>query len=93
MKRLNLFLILCFLSVQMFASEHMAEFGFKKHSHHGQVCDFFLHYEHNTGVAPDTAALAPTAQVAYEPVASLKDFAVVASLYQAPSPRAPPALS
>jgi hypothetical protein len=58
-RKLSLFLIVSFLSVQMFSTLHMAGHGFEKHEHNGQVCNVYLHCEHSKLGAPPAAAVLP----------------------------------
>lgn len=44
-KKFSLFLVVCFLSVQVFSLFHMAEHGFKEHKHNGHVCGIYLYGE------------------------------------------------
>jgi len=44
-KKLILFLILSFLSLQTFSFLHQAEFGFEEHEHDDDVCEIYLYYE------------------------------------------------
>ncbi len=46
-KKLSLIVIIAFLCVQMFSLQHMAEHGFFKHRHNGNICDVYLACEHN----------------------------------------------
>ncbi len=52
-RRLNIFLILCFFSVQLFSLLHSAEFAFKSHQHNEQLCAHYLHLKQSS--APSTA--------------------------------------
>ena len=44
-KKLILFLILSFLSLQTFSFLHQAEFGFEEHEHDDDVCEIYLYCE------------------------------------------------
>ncbi len=52
-RRLNIFLILCFFSVQLFSLLHSAEFAFKSHQHNEQLCAHYLHLKQSS--APSSA--------------------------------------
>ena len=44
-KKLTIFLILSFLSLQTFSFFHQAEFGFEEHEHDEDVCEIYLYCE------------------------------------------------
>ena len=44
-KKLTIFLILSFLSLQTFSFWHQAEFGFEEHEHDEDVCKIYLYCE------------------------------------------------
>ena len=44
-KKLILFLILSFLSLQTFSFLHQADFGFEEHEHEEDVCEIYLYCE------------------------------------------------
>ncbi len=45
-KKSSLVLIFSLVVVQAFSMLHMAEHGFEKHEHQGQICDIYLYHQY-----------------------------------------------
>lgn len=93
-KKLSLILIFSLLSVQFLSPLHMAEHGFDKHEHNGQLCDIYLHgkyQQHADDTAPATVAESITyAIISY---ATAEQLLAVSAFKKATLARAPPTLS
>lgn len=92
-KKFGLFLAISFLTVQVLATLHMAEYSFGEHEHNGHVCDIYLHGEHTKYSTP-SAAIALQAPEYFAFIITLPDLTFVSSkAYGVASPRAPPLFS
>lgn len=90
-RKLGLYIIAIFLSVQTLTLAHMARHGFLPHMHHGHVCDIYLDFDH-VPLADAPAIIFIAASIAFilltlSPTPSI--FRKVAYAY-AKAPRAPP---
>ena len=54
------FLTALFLAAQILSLLHMAEHGFEKHEHDGQICGVYLHSEHTKNADAAKPAIVPT---------------------------------
>jgi len=90
-KKLGIFSIVVFLSMQMFSYLHMAEFAFEKHDHHGQMCSIHL--------CSDQSKFFHVASTVFSPIKLLNAVQILSLYSQVPqttinshnNPRAPPA--
>ncbi len=93
-RKLGLFLIASFLSMQMFSFLHMAEHGFEEHEHEeGQTCEIYLFSEHAKYAGPTTAAIAESIDYITFRIVLPEQAALVSATHNLSFPRAPPHFS
>ncbi len=92
-KKLGLFVIFAFLSVQIFSFAHAAQYSFIKHKHNGQVCDIYLHGERTHYASPESpVSLEQPLYQVFEPL-FLSQRDVISRTVGLVYPRAPPVFS
>lgn len=89
-RKLGLIFTIFFVGVQLLGLLHLAEYGFEKHEHHGQVCSIYLAGEQSKySAAGDTVSVYPP-----EVVRSIITFPtrilVLPEIYPPSASRAPP---
>ncbi len=52
-KKLGLFIIIGFLSMQVLTFLHMTEYGIDEHEHNSNICQIYMHHEHTKYNAPN----------------------------------------
>ena len=92
-KKLVLFLILSFLSLQTFSFLHQADFGFEEHEHEEDVCEIYLYCEQSKDNISNAAI--PMQGLEYFTFAFVlqKNFLTYSKKYRVISTRAPPQFS
>ena len=92
-KKLTIFLILSFLSLQTFSFWHQAEFGFEEHEHDEDVCEIYLYCEQSKDNMSN-AALSLQGLKYFTFVFVLeRNFLTYLKIYRAISTRSPPKFS
>ena len=92
-KKLGLFLIVSFLSMQILTFLHMASYAFETHEHNGHVCKIYQYCEHTkySSLGADITLQAPEY---FAFTTTLPEVLFVHSKnYGFASPRAPPRFS
>ena len=92
-KKISLFIIVGFLSVQMLTYLHTAQYGFEKHDHHGYVCQIYLQSEHTKYNTSGAALLLQVATYLSFAIILFQFVFVSSTNYRGASPRAPPVFS
>lgn len=92
-RKLSLFLIISFLTVQALSALHMADYGLGEHEHNGHVCDVYLHSEHTKYSTPGTAIALQSPEYFTFTIALPELLFVRSQSYGVASPRAPPLFS
>ena len=92
-KKLTIFLILSFLSLQTFSFWHQAKFGFEKHEHDKDVCEIYLYCEQSKdNISDATISLQGLEYFTFAFVLQ-KNFLTYSKKYRVISTRAPPQFS
>ena len=92
-KKLILFLILSFLSLQTFSFLHHAEFGFEEHEHDADVCEIYLYCEQSKdNISNATISLQGNEYFNFVFVLQ-RNFLTYSKKYKVISTRAPPQFS
>ena len=93
-RKLNLFLVASFFSMQILTSLHTAEFGFEEHEHDGHTCLIYLHFcEHKEYGTPNAAIVLQTPEYVTDNI-TLPEFSFIRlESYVEAAPRAPPLFS
>ena len=92
-RKLNLFIIVGFLGMQMHSLLHTAEYDFDKHEHNGQVCSIYLHCEHTKYNTPEKEIILQVAE-SHAVAFIIPELAFVQhKKYKTSPPRAPPLFS
>jgi hypothetical protein len=92
-RKLGLLLVFSFFAMQVFTTLHMAESGFGKHEHNGQVCDIYLHSQHVKYSSPSAAIVLQASESVTFTIAISELSIVSLPSYGVASPRAPPLFS
>ena len=92
-KRITIFFILSFLSLQTFSFLHQAEFGFEEHEHDKNVCDIYLNYKQSKdNISDATISLQGLKYFTFVFVLE-RNFLTYSKKYRVISTRAPPQFS
>ena len=92
-KKLTIFLILSFLSLQTFSFWHQAEFGFKEHKHDKDVCKIYLNCKQSKdNISNATLSLQGLKFFTFAYVLE-RNFLIYSKKYRIISSRAPPQFS
>ena len=92
-KKLSIFLILSFLSLQTSSFLHQAEFGFEEHEHDKNVCEIYLNCKQSKDNMSN-AVLSLQGLKYFTFVFVLeRNFLTYSKIYRAISTRAPPQFS
>ena len=92
-KKLTIFLILSFLSLQTFSFWHQAKFGFEKHEHDKDVCEIYLYCEQTKDNNSDPAKSLEGFEHFTFAFVLQKNFLTYSKKYKVISARAPPQFS
>ena len=92
-KKLSIFLILSFLSLQTFSFWHQAEFGFEEHEHDEDVCEIYLYCEQSKDNMSNTALSLQGLKYFTFVFVLERNFLAYLKIYRAISTRAPPQFS
>ena len=92
-KKLTIFLILSFLSLQTFSFLHQADFGFKEHEHEEDVCEIYLYCEQSKDNISNAAISLQALQYFTFAFVLQKNFLTYSKKYRVTSTRAPPQFS
>ena len=93
-KKLFIFLILSFLSLQTFSFLHQAEFGFEEHEHDKNVCEIYLNCKQSKDNNMSNAVLSLQGLKYFTFVFVLeRNFLTYLKIYRAISTRSPPQFS
>ena len=92
-KKLTIFLILSFLSLQTFSFFHQAEFGFEEHEHDEDVCEIYLYCEQTKDNNSDPAKTLEGFEHFTFAFVLQKNFLTYSKKYRVISTRAPPQFS
>ena len=92
-KKLTIFLILSFLSLQTFSFWHQAKFGFEEHEHDKDVCEIYLYCEQSKdNISDATISLQGLEYFTFAFVLQ-RNFLTYSKKYRVISARAPPQFS
>ena len=92
-KKLTIFLILSFLSLQTFSFWHQAKFGFEEHEHDKDVCEIYLYCEQSKdNISDATISLQGLEYFTFAFVLQ-RNFLTYSKKYRLASTRAPPQFS
>ena len=92
-KKLTIFLILSFLSLQTFSFWHQAKFGFEEHEHDKDVCEIYLYCEQSKdNISDATISLQGLEYFTFAFVLQ-RNFLTYSKKYRVISTRAPPQFS
>ena len=92
-KKLVIFLILSFLSLQNFSFLHLAEFGFEEHEHDEDVCEIYLYCEQSKDKMSNAAISMEGPEYFTFAFVLQRNFVIYSKKYRATSTRAPPQFS
>lgn len=92
-KKLSLFFVVSFFTVQMFSFLHMTDHGFEKHEHDNEVCQIYLYCEHTKYAAPDEVARLQLPQDFTSTIIFPELPFIGLKIYKTGLPRAPPRFS
>ena len=92
-KKLVLFLILSFLSLQTFSFLHQAEFGFEEHEHDQDVCEIYLYCEQSKDNISNAAISLQGIEYFTFAFVLERNFLTYLKIYRAISTRSPPQFS
>ena len=92
-KKLTIFLILSFLSLQTFSFWHQAKFGFEEHEHDKDVCEIYLYCEQSKDNMSNAAISLQGLEYFTFAFVLQRNFVIYSKKYRATSTRAPPQFS
>ena len=92
-KKLVLFLILSFLSLQTFSFLHLAKFGFEEHEHDKNVCEIYLYCEQSKDNMSNVAISLQGLEYFTFAFVLQRNFLTYSKKYRVISARAPPQFS
>jgi len=92
-KKLILFLILSFLSLQTFSFLHQADFGFEEHEHEEDVCEIYLYCEQSKDNISNAAISLQELEYFTFAFVLQRNFLTYSKKYRVISTRAPPQFS
>ena len=92
-KKLTIFLILSFLSLQTFSFWHQAKFGFEEHEHDKDVCEIYLYCEQSKDNMSNAAISLQGLEYFTFAFVLKRNFLTYSKKYRVTSTRAPPQFS
>ena len=92
-KKLILFIILSFLSLQTFSFWHQAEFNFEEHEHDEDVCEIYLYCEQSKDNISNAAISLQGLEYFIFAIVLQRNFLTYSKKYKVISARAPPQFS
>ena len=92
-KKLFIFLILSFLSLQTFSFWHQAEFSFEEHKHAKNVCEIYLYCEQSKDNMSNAALSLQGLEYFTFAFVLERNFLTYSKKYRVTSTRAPPQFS
>ena len=92
-KKLVIFLILSFLSLQNFSFLHLAEFGFEEHEHDEDVCEIYLYCEQSKDNISNALISLQEHKYFIFAIVLERNFLTYSKKYKVISTRAPPQFS
>ena len=92
-KKLTIFLILSFLSLQTFSFWHQAKFGFEKHEHDKDVCEIYLYCEQSKDNISNAVISLQELKYFIFAIVLERNFLTYSKKYKVISARAPPQFS
>ena len=92
-KKLVIFLILSFLSLQTFSFLHQADFGFEEHEHEEDVCEIYLYCEQSKDNISNAAISLQELEYFTFAFVLQRNFLTYSKKYRVISARAPPQFS
>ncbi len=92
-KKLTIFLILSFLSLQTFSFWHQAEFNFEEHEHNKDVCEIYLYCDQSKDNMSNAALSLQGLEYFTFAFVLERNFLTYSKKYRVTSTRAPPQFS